>query len=63
MKAKNAVGKIYVGKMYNLGRSETFCREFCRSFQTTICQIEHLLIFLDLVCFINRKGYFYGANV
>ena len=43
MKAKNAVGKIYVGKMYNLGRSETFCRGFCRSFQTTtICQIEQL---------------------
>ena len=28
-----------------LGRSETFCRGFCRGFQTTICQIEHLLIF------------------
>ena len=29
-----------------LGRSETFCRGFCRDFQTTtICQIEHLLIF------------------
>lgn len=42
MKAKNAEGKIYVGKMYNLGRSETFCREFCRGFQTTICQIEQL---------------------
>lgn len=42
MKAKNAVGKIHVSTMYNLGRSETFCREFCRGFQTTICQIEQL---------------------
>ena len=25
-----------------LGRSETFCRGFCRGFQTTICQIEQL---------------------
>lgn len=45
MKAKNDVGKIHVSTMYKLGRSETFCREFCRGFQTTICQIEHLLIF------------------
>ena len=46
MKAKNTVGKIYVRPNAYLGRSETFCRGFCRDFQTTtICQIEHLLIF------------------
>ncbi len=28
MKAKNTVGKIYVGKMYNLGRSEIKMRIF-----------------------------------
>ena len=30
MKAKNAVGKIYVRPNAYLGRSETFCSGFCR---------------------------------
>ena len=30
MKAKNAIGKIYVSENAYLGRSETFCRGFCR---------------------------------
>ena len=30
MKAKNVGGKIYVSKNAYLGRSEGFCRGFCR---------------------------------
>ena len=30
MKAKNTAGKIYVSFKAYLGRSETFCRGFCR---------------------------------
>ena len=30
MKAKNVIGKIYVSPNAYLGRSETFCRGFCR---------------------------------
>lgn len=30
MKAKNAVGKIYVRPNAYLGRSKTFCSGFCR---------------------------------
>lgn len=30
MKHKNVKGKIYVSYKCLLGRSETFCREFCR---------------------------------
>ena len=30
MKAKNAVGKIFVRPNAYLGRSETFCSGFCR---------------------------------
>ena len=36
MKAKNVNDKIYVSPKAYLGRSETFCRGFCRDHQIAI---------------------------